>query len=157
MLRRRTHKRTAEDDRHAPTRGDDRPVTTRRDDRPGLTRGGRGALLVGVGGGLRALARVVRLAALLVALVIGAAIVLRVLGANSTNSVVSAIHDAGKALVGPFDGMFRLRHATAAMAVNWGIALLIYLIAGSLIASYVRRMAVAGRRAGVRGLRTRPV
>jgi hypothetical protein len=113
----------------------------------------RGSLVVR--GLILALARLIRFAAMAVALVVGLAILLRLLDANAGNSLVSAVHDAGRALVGPFDGMFRLRHAKAAMAVNWGIALVVYLAAGSLIAGYLRRIAVAGRRAGRRGLTTR--
>lgn len=94
------------------------------------------------GSGLLLVARVVMLAATLVALVIGAAILLRVLDANSANSIVKAVHDAGKALVGPFKDIFKIDDPKVAMAVNWGLAAVVYLLVGGLIARLVRRAAV---------------
>jgi hypothetical protein len=41
-----------------------------------------------------------------------------VLSANPTNDIVSAIHDAARVLVGPFDGMFTLEGAGATLAVS---------------------------------------
>jgi len=87
-----------------------------------------------------ALARIVRTLASLIALVIVAAIVLFILGANPSNGIVSAIHDAGAWLVGPFKNLFSIHHAKVAMAVNWGLAALVYLIVGHLIASLLARM-----------------
>jgi hypothetical protein len=86
------------------------------------------------------LARIVRTLAGLIALVIIAAIVLFVLGANQSNGIVSAIHDAGAWLVGPFKNLFSIHHAKVAMAVNWGLAALVYLIVGHIIASLLVRM-----------------
>jgi hypothetical protein len=92
------------------------------------------------------IARLVRLAAVGVALVIGLAIMFRVLAANPSNTIVSGVHDAGRALVGPFDGMFKLSGAKATMALNWGIALIVYVVAGSVLAGIFSRMAIAPRR-----------
>jgi len=86
------------------------------------------------------LARLVRTLASLIALVIVAAIVLFVLGANASNDIVRAIHDAGAWLVGPFKNLFSIRNAKLAMAVNWGLAALAYLIVGHLIARLLARM-----------------
>jgi hypothetical protein len=91
-----------------------------------------------------AIARVIRLIVALAVLVIVAAIVLRVLSANASNVVVRDIHDVGKALVGPFDNMFSIRHAKVSMAVNWGIAALVYLAVGGLIARLIARAAPSG-------------
>jgi hypothetical protein len=85
------------------------------------------------------LARLVRTLAGLVALVIVAAIVLFVLGANQSNGIVSAIHDAGQWLVGPFKNLFKIHNAKLAMAVNWGLAALVYLIVGHFIATLLAR------------------
>ena len=87
-----------------------------------------------------ALARLIRTLAGLIALVIVAAIVLFVLGANPSNAVVSAIHDAGAWLVGPFKNLFSIHNAKLAMAVNWGLAAAVYLVVGHLIASLLARM-----------------
>jgi len=91
-----------------------------------------------------AIARLVRLAAALVVLVIAVAIVLRVVGANPANSVVSDIHDAGRALVGPFKNVFSIKNAKVDLAVNWGLAAIVYLLAGGLLASLIARAAPRG-------------
>jgi hypothetical protein len=92
------------------------------------------------------LARLVRLAAGVVAAIIVTGVLLVVLNANPTNDIVSAIHDAARALVGPFDGMFTLDSAKATLAVNWGIAALVYLIIGGLIARVIAMIGIAGLR-----------
>jgi hypothetical protein len=83
------------------------------------------------------LARVVRIVAAIVASIIAAGILLFVLEANPTNSVVSAVHDTAHTLVGPFDDMFSFHSANVAIAVNWGIAALVYLVLGGLIARLI--------------------
>jgi hypothetical protein len=92
-----------------------------------------------------ALARVIRLIAGIVAAIIAAGIILVVLGANPGNDVVSAVHDVAKALVGPFDGMFTLDSAKATIAVNWGIAALVYLVLGAIIARLFETLALPRR------------
>ncbi|HET6867158.1 MAG TPA: hypothetical protein VFH80_14660 [Solirubrobacteraceae bacterium] len=91
------------------------------------------------------LARLVRTLAGLIALVIIAAIVLFIVGANPSNGIVSAIHDAGAWLVGPFKNLFKIHNAKLAMAVNWGLAALVYLIVGHFIATLLARMSPRGR------------
>jgi hypothetical protein len=91
------------------------------------------------------LARLIRTLAGLIALVIVAAIVLFVLGANQSNGIVSAIHDAGQWLAGPFKNLFKIHNAKVAMAVNWGLAALVYVIVGHLLASLFARMTPRGR------------
>jgi hypothetical protein len=93
------------------------------------------------------LARVVRVLVGVVVALIVAAILLRVLGANPHNAVVSDIHDAGRALVGPFDGLFSVKQAKLAMAVNWGLAAIVYLIVGGLIARLIAGAAPRSPRA----------
>jgi hypothetical protein len=95
------------------------------------------------------LARLVRTLAGLIALVIVAAIVLFVLGANPSNGIVSAIHDAGAWLAGPFKNLFGIHNPKLAMAVNWGLAALVYLIVGHFIASLLARMTPRGRAVAV--------
>jgi hypothetical protein len=89
------------------------------------------------------IARLIRLAVVVVALIIGLAILFKTLGANPHNTIVSAVHDAGGALAGPFDSMFKLHGAKVALAVNWGIALAVYLVVGFAIARVVGRLATA--------------
>jgi hypothetical protein len=92
----------------------------------------------------RGLAGLVRLAAAVVAGIIAVGIVLVVLEANTSNDLVSVIHDAARALVGPFDGMFNLDDAKAEIAVNWGIAAFVYLILGALVAGLIQRIGAIG-------------
>jgi len=87
-----------------------------------------------------ALARLVRTLAGIIALIIVVAIVLFLVGANPSNQIVSAIHDAGAWLAGPFKNLFSIHNPKLAMAVNWGLAALAYLIVGHIIASLLVRM-----------------
>ncbi|HEY2162046.1 MAG TPA: hypothetical protein VGH24_12125 [Solirubrobacteraceae bacterium] len=97
-----------------------------------------------VGSGMLVLARVVRLLVGVIVALIVSAILLRVLGANPHNGIVSAVHDAGRALVGPFDNLFSIKQPKVEMAVNWGLAALVYLIVGMFIARLIARAAPRG-------------
>jgi hypothetical protein len=99
-----------------------------------------------------ALARLVRLVVGLVVLVIVVGGVLFLLSANPSNAIVRDIHDAASTLVGPFKNLFSINgHPKATLAVNWGLAAVVYLVVGGLIASLIARTARPGYR------RTRPV
>ena len=91
-----------------------------------------------------ALARLVRLAAWLVALVIVVGIALVLLDANMGNAIVRDIHDAASFLVGPFKDVFSPKSHKADIAVNYGLAAVVYLLVGSLIAGMLVRMAPRG-------------
>lgn len=95
-----------------------------------------------VGGGLGirlALARIIRAVGAIAALIIVAAIVLHLLGAKTSNSVVHAIHQAGSWLSGWSHGLFSIQNSDWNMVVNWGIAAAVYLIAAHLIARALAR------------------
>jgi uncharacterized protein YjbJ (UPF0337 family) len=62
----------------------------------------------------------VRLIVGIIVLIIVAGIVLVLLKANPTNSIVSDVHDAARWFAGPFDGIFSFHSARVALAVNWG-------------------------------------
>ena len=94
-------------------------------------REGSGVGAVGRGAGL--LARLVQLAVGIVVAIIVAGILLVVLKANPTNSIVSEVESWARWLAGPFDGMFSFHSANAAIAVNWGIAAVVYLFVGAVI------------------------
>lgn len=98
------------------------------------------------GGLMRMIARAIRLVAGIVALIIVVAIVLRVAGANPANGIVRAFHDTGRWLVGPFHNVFTEKDPKASIALNWGLAAVVYLIVGTLIASLVVRLAPSGAR-----------
>ena len=93
----------------------------------------RGAFSRGSGAVMDTLARVVRLIVAIIVLVIVAGIVLVLLKANPTNTIVSDVHDAARWFAGPFDGIFSFHNARVALAVNWGLAAVVYLIVGGLI------------------------
>jgi hypothetical protein len=84
-------------------------------------------------------ARLIILVATAVALVLVAGILLVVLGANASNEIVGAIRDAAKFLAGPFDGMFTLDGRKATVAVNWGIAAVVWFALGHALARLILR------------------
>ena len=98
-------------------------------------RGGRMAAY----GALGVLARVVDIVVAIVALIIAVGILLVVLEANPANDVVKAVHDAARWLVGPFADVFTLDDRKLMVAVNWGLALVVYVVVGRLIAGLLRR------------------
>jgi hypothetical protein len=65
--------------------------------------------------------------------------VLVLLDANRGNETVNALLDAGKFLVGPFDNVFKMDSHKANVGVNWGLASVVYGLAGSFIATLLRR------------------
>jgi hypothetical protein len=90
-------------------------------------RGGAVGHSWGSGAVMGTLARVVRL-------IIVAGIVPVLLKANPTNSIVADVHDAARWLASPFDGIFSFHSARVAVAVNWGLAAVVYAVVGGLIA-----------------------
>ena len=84
-------------------------------------------------------ARIIRLIAGVLAAIIGLGILFVVLGANKDNSIVSFVLDLARGLVGPFDGIFELKKRKFEVAVNWGIALVVYLVVGNFLAGLVAR------------------
>ena len=113
----------------------------RRGEPAGPTAGERTA--AAAGSGLIMVARVVRFAAWGVAAVIVAGILLIVLKANPANDVVSHITDWASTLAGPFDNLFKLHDHKANIGLNWGLAAVVYLIAGSIVAGFIARMGAA--------------
>jgi hypothetical protein len=89
------------------------------------------------------LARLVRLVTAVVVAIIVAGILLNVLDANMSNSIVSAINDAAKWLVGPFKDVFSPKDGKVRIAVNWGLAAVVYAIVGGIIAALLARAGLA--------------
>lgn len=87
------------------------------------------------------LARIVRIVAAVVCGIILLAAVFILLDANAGNSIVSTVRDWGKTLAGPFDGIFHLSSAKATVALNYGIAIIVYGIVAALL---VRLLASVG-------------
>ena len=100
-----------------------------------------------------ALARAVRLATAVVVAVIVAGILIHVLDANTSNAIVSAIDDVASWLTTPFHGMFDANGAKLRLAINWGVAAVVYGIAGMLLSRLIARASVGGRLRRPRGRR----
>jgi hypothetical protein len=82
------------------------------------------------------------LVAVLIAVLIGLAIVLVDVDANATNSIVKGIHEGANFFAGAFTGLITWsgHHPKREISVNWGIALLAYLIVGAIVAGLIARM-----------------
>jgi hypothetical protein len=116
----------------------EQPVPTRADEPAGRYAGRMRATTVRRSGSWPySLARGVHLVSGVIALLIVFAIVLRLLGANPFNTAVSDVHDAAAWFVGPFKDVFVIRQPKMAITVNWGLAAVVYLVVGSLIARLV--------------------
>jgi uncharacterized membrane protein len=89
--------------------------------------------------GLFMLARLVMLITAVIVGLIVLAILLTVLEANESNTIVQAIQDAANFFVGPFESIFSLSNSKVEVAVNYGLAAVVYFIIGSLIARLLRR------------------
>jgi hypothetical protein len=122
----------------------------RREGRRGLGWRSRnaGAATVGaVGGGVLMLARLVMTIAALIALLIALSIVLFDVGATPTNTIVEGIREGANFFAGAFTGLITFaRKPKLELTVNWGIALVVYLIVGAVIASLIRSIGSAGVR-----------
>jgi hypothetical protein len=112
----------------------------RREGRGGGRGGGRGATAGRAARkGLWGVARIVSLITTVVVVLIVIGIVLTLLDANKDNQIVKWVLDAAKFLVGPFKDVFKPDSAKTKVAVNWGLAAVIYAIVGGLIARLLRR------------------
>lgn len=121
-------------------------VAARRRRRRGWRAREAGAATVGaVGAGVLALARLVLTIAALIALLIAIAIVLVDVDANKANSIVKGLHEGANFFAGSFTGLIKFSgHPKRAITVDWGIALIAYLIVGALIASVIRSIGRGG-------------
>ena len=66
-------------------------------------------------------------------------IVLVLIKANPNNQIVDFILDVGRFLTKPFHNLFPQDNPRQDILVNWGIAAIVYLILGALIARLARR------------------
>jgi hypothetical protein len=86
-----------------------------------------------------ALARVIELVGTVVTLILLAGVALVLLGANRDNDIVDAVRTAADFLAGPFNGMFTPDSRRAELAINWGIAALVWYVLARLLARVVRQ------------------
>ena len=85
---------------------------------------------------------VARIVSLITSVVVGLiviGIILVLLDANRDNAIVDWLVNAAHWLVGPFDNVFKPDGRKARIAVNWGLAAVLYAIVGGLIARLLRR------------------
>jgi hypothetical protein len=100
-----------------------------------------------LGSGVVLVARLVMTVAVLIALLIALAILLRDVDANASNTIVKGIHEGANFFAGAFTDMISFNgHPKRAITVNWGIALVVYLIVGAVIASAISRIGRSGLR-----------
>jgi hypothetical protein len=91
------------------------------------------------------LARIVRIVTALVVGFIVVGIALHLLDANSGNALVGFVYDVAGWLVTPFKGLFSPDGEKLKIAVNWGIAAVVYGIVGGLIARLLASAGLAAR------------
>jgi hypothetical protein len=91
------------------------------------------------------LARAVRMTTSVVVLFIVVGILIHALGADTSSAIVSLVDDVAKWLVQPFRGLIDAEGDELRIAVNWGLAAVVYAIIGRLLARLIARSAVAGR------------
>jgi hypothetical protein len=85
---------------------------------------------------------VAKIVSLITSVVVGLivlAIILVLLEASRSNAIVDWLVGAGDFLSKPFHGIFSLDSHKATVAVNWGLAALVYGFVGGLIARLLRR------------------
>lgn len=100
------------------------------------------------GGGLL-LVRCVRLVVGVVVAIIALAILLVVLDANTSNTIVFHIRDWAHTLAAPFRNIFHLRSAKGTLALNYGIAIVVYLIVARLLERLIAALFAPARRRAV--------
>jgi hypothetical protein len=133
--------------REPATRREAAPPTGRRRRRGRRGREAGAAAVGAAAAGVLALARMVMSIAALIALLIALAIVLRDVDANSANTIVKGVHEGANFFAGAFTGLIRFSgHPKRAITVDWGIALLAYLIVGSLLSRAIAGIGRGGMR-----------
>jgi hypothetical protein len=90
--------------------------------------------------------RLIRIAVYTISAIIALAIVFHLLNANHNNSFVSTIEQWGKSLAGPFAGMFLLHSAKATIGLDYGIAIIVYIVVAELVINLIGAAIVPARR-----------
>jgi uncharacterized membrane protein len=85
------------------------------------------------------LSRIVNVVFLVIFAIIVIGILLYVLEANEANPVVGFMLSTAAFLVGPFRHLFEFADNNVQVALNWGIAAIVYLIVGIVIARVLER------------------
>jgi hypothetical protein len=98
------------------------------------------------GSAVLGIAALVTLAAVLIVLLIVAAIVLRDVDATATNGIVDGVHEGANFFAGAFTGLitFSGQHPKREITVDWGIAAIVYLVVGLVLARLIARIGRVG-------------
>ena len=91
------------------------------------------------------LARLVRLAAAVVVGIIALAIIFVALDASSSNGIVSTVNEWAGTLTSPFHHVFAVSSHKGTIALNYGLAIVVYLVLAAIVAGFLARATVAGR------------
>jgi hypothetical protein len=127
-----------------PTGASGNKPPTARGGSSGSSGSGKGKqALSSVGSGVRKLRNLIASLIWLIAVLAAAVLALGALftaldQTNQSNEIVRWILERGHDLVGPFKDLFRLETAKNTLLVNWGIAALVYLIAGKIVERIIR-------------------
>ena len=127
-----------------PTGASGNKPPTARGGASGSSGSGKGKqALSSVGSGVRKLRNLIASLIWLIAVLAAAVLALGALftaldQTNQSNEIVRWILERGHDLVGPFKDLFRLETAKNTLLVNWGIAALVYLIAGKIVERIIR-------------------
>jgi len=105
----------------------------------GLRGGGRRGGGSGGAGARIAIARAITAIAGIIAVLIVVGILLVVLKANPANDIVDALRETARFFAQPFDAIFELERRRREIALNWGIAAVVYLVVARLIAKLLTR------------------
>jgi hypothetical protein len=100
--------------------------------------------------------RLLRIAVWTISVIIALAILFHLLNANLNNSFVSTIDGWGHTLAGPFAGMFLLHSAKATIALDYAIAIVVYVCVAELIIHLIDAAIVPARRKAAAAARVRP-
>ncbi|WP_433333076.1 hypothetical protein [Spirillospora sp. CA-294931] len=116
----------------------DQPVARHRTTR--LPRPRAGALAAGRRRAVNLLAGLVSLVTTLVVIVLAIHIVFVAFEANGANDLVSTVRDWADDLAWEFRDVFKPEDHKAEVAVNYGLAAVVYLIIGRIVVSLIRRL-----------------
>lgn len=111
----------------------------RRDDDDRHRGGRRRGSPSGSGGARSAIAKAITTIAAIIATLIVVGIVLVLLKANPANDIVDALREIARFFAQPFDAIFELERRRPEIALNWGIAAVVYLVVARLIAKLLTR------------------
>lgn len=87
----------------------------------------------------RSAASAVMLVAAVIAAILVLGIILYAAEANARNSIVNLVYDVARFFGRPFDHLFERKDPKQYYLLNWGLAALVYLLIGAVIARFVRR------------------